>query len=59
MYDRGAKGVKEMRDTKISTTDYKQLKRNTEYLKRSKRKKFRQMAINNRYGYWACKKTLK
>lgn len=44
IYDRGGKGVKQIGYTKISTPDYKPLKRDTEYQRRSKRKKFRRRA---------------
>jgi IS5 family transposase len=44
IYDRGGKGVKQIGHTKISTPDYKPLKRDTEYQRRSKRKKFRRRA---------------
>jgi IS5 family transposase len=44
VYDRGGKGQKQIGDTKISTPDYKPLKRDTEYQRRSKRKKFRRRA---------------
>lgn len=44
IYDRGGKGVKQIGDTKISTPDYKPLKQDTDYQKRSKRKKFRRRA---------------
>ena len=44
IYDRGGKGQKQIGDTKISTPDYKPLKRDTAYQKRSKRKKFRRRA---------------
>lgn len=44
VYDRGGKGVKQIGDTKISTPDYKPLKQDTDYQKRSKRKKFRRRA---------------
>jgi IS5 family transposase len=44
VYDRGGKGQKQIGTTKISTPDYKPLKRDTEYQKRSKRKKFRRRA---------------
>ena len=41
VYDRKGKGQKEIGDTIISTPDYRPLKRDTEYQRRSKRKKFR------------------
>ena len=44
VYDRGGKGVKQIGSTRISTPDYRPLKRDTEYQKRSKRKKFRRRA---------------
>ncbi|MFT7592229.1 MAG: IS5 family transposase [bacterium] len=44
VYDRGGKGQKEIGNTKISTPDYKPLKRDTEYQRRSKRNKFRRRA---------------
>ncbi len=44
VYDRGGKGVKQIGDTKISTPDYKPLKQDTDFQKRSKRKKFRRRA---------------
>lgn len=44
VYDRGGKGQKQIGDTKISTPDYKPLKKDTEYQKRSKRRKFRRRA---------------
>lgn len=44
VYDRGGKGVKQIGNTKISTPDYKPLKRDTDHQKRSKRKKFRRRA---------------
>ena len=44
MYDRGGKGQKQINDTKISTPDYRPLKRDTAYQKRKKRKKFRRRA---------------
>ena len=44
IYDRGGKGQKQIGNTKISTPDYKPLKRDTEYERRSKRKKFRRRA---------------
>jgi len=40
IYDRGGKGQKQIRNTKILTPDYKPLKRDTEYQKRVKRKNF-------------------
>lgn len=44
IYDRAGKGQKQIRNTKISTPDYKPLKRDTAYQKRCKRKKFRRRA---------------
>lgn len=44
IYDRGGKGAKQIGSTIISTPDYRPLKRDTEYQKRSKRKKFRRRA---------------
>jgi len=44
VYDRGGKGQKQIKNTKISTPDYRPLKRYTEYQKRIKRKKFRRRA---------------
>lgn len=44
IYDRGGKGQKQIGNTKISTPDYKPLKRDTEYQRRRKRKKFRRRA---------------
>lgn len=44
VYDRGGKGQKQIGQTKISTPDYRPLKRDTEYQKRAKRKKFRRRA---------------
>ena len=44
IYDRGGKGQKQIGNTKISTPDYRPLKRDTEYQKRCKRKKFRRRA---------------
>lgn len=44
IYDRGGKGQKQIRQTKIATPDYRPLKRDTEYQKRVKRKKFRRRA---------------
>ena len=44
IYDRGGKGQKQIRNTKISTPDYKPLKRDTAYQKQVKRKKFRRRA---------------
>ena len=44
VYDRGGKGQKQIGNTKISTPDYKPLKRDTQYQRRSKRKKFRRRA---------------
>jgi len=44
LYDRGGKGQKQIRNTKILTPDYKPLKRDTVYQKRVKRKNFRRRA---------------
>ena len=44
IYDRGGKGIKQIGNTKISTPDYRPLKRDTVYQKRNKRKKFRRRA---------------
>lgn len=44
IYDRGEKGQKQVGETKVSTPDYKPLKQDTAYQKRSKRKKFRRRA---------------
>lgn len=44
IYDRGGKGQKQIRQTKIATPDYRPLKRDTIYQKRVKRKKFRRRA---------------
>jgi len=44
IYDRGGKGLKQVGETKISTPDYRPLKRDTEYQKHKKRKKFRRRA---------------
>ncbi|VAW13738.1 Transposase, IS4 family, partial [hydrothermal vent metagenome] len=44
VYDSGGKGIKQINNTKISTPDYRPLKRDTLYQKRSKRKKFRRRA---------------
>jgi len=44
VYDRGGKGIKQINNTKISTPDYRPLKRDTLYQKRCKRKKFRRRA---------------
>ena len=44
IYDRGGKGIKEIEKTKISTPDYRPLKRDTEYQKRVKKQKFRRRA---------------
>ena len=44
IYDRGGKGVKQIGRTKISTPDYRPLKRDTKYEKQKKRKKFRRRA---------------
>jgi len=44
IYDRGGKGQKQIKKTKIQTPDYKPLKRDTDYQKRVKRKNFRRRA---------------
>ncbi len=44
IYDRGGKGKKNIQNTVISTPDNKPLKRDSEYQKRKKRKKFRRRA---------------
>jgi len=44
IYDRGGKGQKQIGETKITTPDYRPLKRDTAYQKRTKRKKFRRRA---------------
>ena len=44
IYDRGGKGQKQIRNTKIFTPYYKPLKRDSEYQKRVKRKKLRRRA---------------
>jgi len=44
IYDRGGKGQKQIGITKITTPDYKPLKRDSKYQKRAKRKKFRRRA---------------
>ena len=44
VYDRGGKEQKQIGETQISTPDYRPLKRDTEYQKRAKRKKFRRRA---------------
>ena len=44
IYDRGGKGVKQIGNTKISTPDYRPLKRDSAYQKKKKRKKFRRRA---------------
>lgn len=44
IYDRGGKGKKKIQTTLISIPDNKPLKRDTEYQKRKKRKKFRRRA---------------
>jgi IS5 family transposase len=44
IYDRGGKGHKQIGGTKITTPDYRPLKRDTVYQKRAKRKKFRRRA---------------
>jgi len=41
IYDRGGKGAKQIGSTIMSTPDYRPLKRDTEYHKISKRKKFK------------------
>lgn len=44
IYDRGGKGKKKIQNTVISTPDNKPLKRDSEYQKKKKRKKFRRRA---------------
>lgn len=44
VYDRGGKGQKQIGDTIISTPDNKPLKRDTDYQRKKKRKKFRRRA---------------
>lgn len=44
IHDRGAKGQKQIGDTTLSTPDNKPLKRDTQYQRRKKRKKFRRRA---------------
>lgn len=44
VYDRGGKEQKQIGETQISTPDYRPLKRDAEYQKRAKRKKFRRRA---------------
>jgi len=44
IYDRGGKGQKQIKNTKILTPDYRLLKRDTVYQKRVKRKNFRRRA---------------
>ncbi len=44
VYDRGGRGQKKIGDTQISTPDYRPLKRDSEYQRRKKRKKFRRRA---------------
>jgi len=44
IYDRGGKGVKKIGNTIISTPDYRPLKRDSQYQKKKKRKKFRRRA---------------
>ena len=44
IYDRGGKGIKQIGKTKVSTPDYRPLKRDTAYQKRVKKKKFRRRA---------------
>ena len=44
IHDRGGKGQKQIGETKITTPDYRPLKRDTAYQKRTKRKKFRRRA---------------
>ena len=44
IYDRGGKGQKQIGETKISTPDYRPLKRDSNYQKRVKRRKFRRRA---------------
>ncbi|MDD7885493.1 IS5 family transposase [Flavivirga sp. 57AJ16] len=52
IYDRGGKGIKQIGQTKITTPDYRPLKRDTAYRKRVKRHKFRRRAaIETVIGY--------
>jgi IS5 family transposase len=52
LYDRGGKGQNQIGETKISTPDYKPLKRDTAYQRRSKRNKFgRRAAIEPVIGH--------
>ena len=44
IYDRGGKGIKQIGETKISTPDYRPLKRDNAYQRKKKRKKFRRRA---------------
>lgn len=44
VYDHGGRGQKQIGQTTIATPDYRPLKRDTEYQKRVKRKKFRRRA---------------
>lgn len=44
IYDRGGRGQQQVGETKISTPDNRRLKRDTEYQRRKKRKKFRRRA---------------
>ena len=44
IYDRGGRGHKQIGETKISTPDNRRLKRDTEYQRKQKRKKFRRRA---------------
>jgi len=44
IYDRGGKGIKQVASTLMSTPDYRPLKRDSEYQKKKKRKKFRRRA---------------
>ena len=44
IYDRGGKGQKQIEDATLSTPDNKPLKRDTQYQRRKKRKKFRTRA---------------
>lgn len=44
IYDRGGKGKKKINNTTISTPDYRPSKRQSDYQKRKKRKKFRRRA---------------
>ena len=44
IYDRGGRGQKQIGETKISTPDNRRLKKDTEYQRKKKRKKFRRRA---------------